>query len=420
MATNGPLNGRAPVAPSMRARSLVLWVGDRQGLVLDQSGPDVVGSVAMRLSNAARNFATLRRARLELGLGVGFDSEAWSNQCRPDHQLRRPAFRALGYDARDLFGRERLDIDRPLSSAQVADYAAAHLEAQIKLDATIFQCPGHVVASPVGRGNDIALAEETLDLVARRALREPADSDQHEHRRSAFATICVHPDELDAEGIRSIVDRYVRLPVDGYWVWAMGFLPSGIQAERVLRLVLALQENSGRPACPGGLSHLWQSALARGAAGAITGPDRGAVAFEPEQGQPPPRNPDDEERGRQVHIYHGAILGSFALGERGEEARRRAFARNPCSCGQHDARVPPQGRREIAAHNQWWRLREARLACTGNAARASRELEQRIASAQAERPRVGIQTPLPAGWRQALRPWDEAPVGWGAAGGRAA
>ncbi len=405
----------------MNARSGVLWIGDHHGSVLEQPGPDVIGSIAMRLPNALRNAGALRKARRELGFGVILDTEPWRNQCRPDHLLRRSPFRMLGYDVRDLFGRNRLDIHRPLTSGQVHDYATGHLNAQLAADPTILQCPGHIHSASSGWDNDIALAESTLDLVEHRALRDPVAGDAHQRRRSVFATICVRSSQLTIAGIQMIVERYVRVPVDGYFVWAIGFEPTGLRAELMLRLVLALQENSGRPACPGGLKHLWQAALARGVAAAITGPDRGAVLFDPDQAPPTPRNPDDEtEDGRQIHTYHGSVLGCFGLDERGTAARKATFERNLCACEHHAAGVSPHGRKEIAAHNQWWRLREARRACVGTAREASRDLGERLPGATAERTSVGIKTMLPVGWRRAVEPWDQAPVGWGAADGRAA
>jgi hypothetical protein len=403
----------------MSARTLVLWIGDHHGAVLDQAAGDVVSTVAMRLPNAARNGGAVRKARRELGLGVSFDTEAWRNQCRPDHLLRRHPFRTLGYDVRDLFGLQRLDMDTPMRDSVVSAYADAHLNGQLAYDPTIFQSPGHVIASDTGLDNEIALAEATLDTVNRRGLREPNEGDMHRRHRAVFATLCVRPEELDTEQIRKLVDRYTRLPVDGYWVWAIGFEPSGIRAEQMLRLVLALQENSGRPACPGGLKHLWQGALARGAAAAISGPDRGAVEFQPEQAPPPERKPDEDE-GRQIHTYHGAILGCFGFDKRGEEARTVTFQRNLCGCGAHPSAQPPRGRKQTTAHNQWWRLYEARRVCVGSAATASRALAERLPQVADERDAVGIKSRLPVGWRRCVEPWVEAPIGWGAADGRAA
>jgi len=92
----------------------------------------------MRLDKIGRNTSALHRARRELGLGVAVDTEAWRNQCRPDHVLRRPSFRGLGYDARDVPGGDRFDPDQPLRDRRVAAYAAAHLDAQVLADPTIF------------------------------------------------------------------------------------------------------------------------------------------------------------------------------------------------------------------------------------------------------------------------------------------
>lgn len=402
----------------MSARSLVLWLGDHTGHVLDQPGSDVVGTVSMRLADAGRNSTALRRARLQLGLGVALDTEAWRNQCRADHLLRGPRFRDLGYDSRDLFGIARLDIGRRMSTEHGAAYAEAHLQAQLARDPTIIGCPGHVHASAIGRENDLALARETLKLVDRRALREPRDGDRHERRRVVFATLCVRTADLSHELIREIVAAYIDLKVDGYWVWAMDFQPSGLRAEMMLRLVLALQENSGRPACPGGLGHLWQASLARGAAGAIAGQHRSTVRFDPDQPPPEPRDPDeDDENPRLIATYHGALLGCFALGERGAEVARQTFARNACGCGHHPAGAPPRGQRQILAHNQWWRLLEARRACASSASFASEHLERRLPGVRAERAAVGLKKGLDVGWQRSVEDWDQLPVGWGAAAG---
>jgi hypothetical protein len=414
--THGPIPGEAPAAPSMAGRSLVLWIGDHHGAVLDQPGRDVVGTVALPLANVTRNISTLHRARRRLGLGVGADTEAYRNQCRADHHLRGDAFRRLGYDVRDLLGQPQLDIDRPMTDGQIEAYAAAHLNAQVHIDPTIFQTPGHVCTSATALKNDIALAEATLELVARRALREPKEGDPHGRRRSVFGALCVRSAELTPARIATLVDRYVRLNVDGYWVWAVDFKPSGLRAELMLRLVLALQENSGRPACPGGLGHLWQAALSRGAAAAVTGPGRAALAFDPDSR--PAASDDDFQDGRRLHTYHGAVLGFFALDAHGDATRARVFAANPCPCGHHDANLPPHGRKQVTAHNQWWRLGEARVACVGRAWEASSRLRQRLPTVREQRLAAGMRSRLPAGWLRALEPWDEAPLGWGAADGR--
>jgi hypothetical protein len=422
MESNEPIQGNAPTRPSMNARSLVLWIGDHTSAILNEPGQDVVGTVAMRLANASRNAGALRKARRAHGIGVAFDTEAWRNQCRPDHVYRRESFQTLGYDSRDLFNTERVDIETALTDSRVAAYSDAQLKAQIPFDPTIFQTPAHISPTVVAMENDIRLAEATIELVNRRALREPADGDKHERPRALFATICVTSSALSRERISEIAHRYALLDVDGYWIWAVDFEAYGVRAERMLRLVLALQEASGRPVCPGGLGNLWQAALARGAAGAINGPDRGSLEFDPEQAPPEPRDPDDEDDkdGRRIHTYHGAILGMFRFGKDGDKVLARTFARNACGCGHHAAGVPPQGRRETVAHNQWWRLKEARHVCRGTAEQASSALQERLPVVQAEREAVGLSTGLKPGWQRSVEEWDQLPVGWGAAEGRAA
>jgi hypothetical protein len=220
MENNEPIQGNAPTQPSMNARSLALWIGDHTSVILNEPGQDVVGTIAMRLANASRNAGALRKGRREYGIGVAYDTEAWRNQCRPDHVYRRESFRTLGYDSRDLLNSERIDIETPLTDSRVAAYADAQLKAQIQFDPTIFQTPAHISPTAVAMENDIRLAEATIELVNRRVLREPADGDNHNQARSLFATIC---------------HRYALLDVDGYWVWAVDFEAYGIRAERMLR-----------------------------------------------------------------------------------------------------------------------------------------------------------------------------------------
>jgi hypothetical protein len=403
----------------MDARSLRLWIGDHHGALLDQPSDDVVGSVGIRLANAARNLKTIQRARRELGLGVELEVEAWRNQARDDHRLRRQPFSSLGYDVRDVLGRPRLAIDdRRLTDSQVSDYATAVVDAQVRVEPTIFQTPGHLVAGPIGLTNDIMLAHAVLDLADRRALREPAAGDVHNRPRAVFASINVRVPLLTPERIRALVNAYSPLDVDGFSLAGFDFAASGVRTELFFRLALALQENSGNPVDLAGVGHLWQAATARGIAAANAGPDRGQLLFQADEAPPKPRNPDDEDEGkRQVPIYRCSILGCFAVGQRGDDARRDSFRRSPCQCGFHQPELPPVGRREAIAHNHSERLEDARDACQSSAAMASARLASRLPAARTERVAVGIKGLLPVGWARATSPWPGLDIGWGAAEG---
>jgi hypothetical protein len=110
--------------------------------------------------------------------------------------------------------------------------------------------------------NDIRLAKATIELVNRRALREPADGDKHERSQALYATIRVRSSELSPERIRDIAHSYALLDVDGYWIWAVDFEAYVLRAERMLGLVVALQEASGgnaptRPSMNGRSLVLW-------------------------------------------------------------------------------------------------------------------------------------------------------------------
>jgi hypothetical protein len=90
---------RAPLAPVVERSSLVLWLGDGRGAMLDGLDRSVVGALAASLSQAARNVSALRRARRELGLGQIFDLECWRLQLDVGHPLRGAAWEALGMDS---------------------------------------------------------------------------------------------------------------------------------------------------------------------------------------------------------------------------------------------------------------------------------------------------------------------------------
>lgn len=90
--------------------SLVLWLGDGQGAMLDGLDRAVVGTVAASLPQAARNTTALRTARRDLGLGQMFDLECWRLQLELGHLTRSEAWKALGMDNGRVYRPDRHEV----------------------------------------------------------------------------------------------------------------------------------------------------------------------------------------------------------------------------------------------------------------------------------------------------------------------
>jgi hypothetical protein len=262
--------------------------------------------------------------------------------------------------------------------------------------------PGHYEVDPVGpiRRRDVALAEMAADHVRAKALREPADDDRHRHRRELYASILLRVGRVDEVERRWLVDAYKSIDVGGYVVWAVDFSGAQVQVERLLALVDALFEATGRPVVVAGVGHFWQLALSRGAAAAVHG-RRTALRWPPDALAPKIAPVDEEEEddaGWGIAVYHGAILGCVRIGKDGDVDRRRLFLRHRCGCGSHAEGTEPKGHAEILAHNLWWAMREARMVCLQDARRAAITLALRAVAAKTNREGLGL-SELKTGWR---------------------
>jgi hypothetical protein len=405
----------APLAPVVERSSLVLWLGDGQGAMLDGLDRSVVGAVAASLSQAARNVSALRRARRELGLGQIFDLECWRLQLDVGHPLRGAAWEALGMDSGRVYRPDTHTVSGKTARAQaqrVMDAQRPRGDLTIVnsgVDPSIFTTPAHWLPDRQaghGRRNDLALAEACVEIFDQLQLAAAPIDHPDQRERQLYAALMVDAGRLEHGDIDWIVDAYSHLEgVDGYIVWAVRFNESLVQARRHRELMDGLQERSGRPVIGGGLWHFHTAALSRGLAATCIGPGR--LKYPPLPPEEPAADGKKSRRGG-IFVYHGAILGCFGLGEAGEARMRRAFIRHGCACGAHPANEPPKTNEQKVAHNRFWLMHEAREALAG--AGAATRLAARVPRAREARAELGMGRLAPC-WSDLSAPGRSAATG---------
>ncbi|MGI8801042.1 MAG: hypothetical protein ACR2KV_02555 [Solirubrobacteraceae bacterium] len=389
--------------PSMDARSLVYWLGDRnRRQLLGAVDRQVVGTVALRLPDAARSGPTIHEALSQYGLGVTLDGEAWRNQLPVGHPLRDHRWRALGYDAT---GRSRNPNRRLATPDERHDLVIPYLQAQLAGRATTLISPGHYSREPVGtaRRNDLAMAADCAERMGRLGLRRARGTTP---RRALLANLTIDSTALNPAVIRWLVGAYTELLADddgpdGVWVWISNFNTSTVRFDQMRDLGLQLQENTAKPVVVGGLGHLWAAALTNGLAGVCAGPGRSTLNLLPRE--PKPVDPDSDNKDeirRRTHVFHGAVIHSFAHSERGRTREAQSFRRFGCRCGHHPENEPPQGEHDRVLHNAWEAMQAARRAASLSPQIATDRLNDRLARVERRREQIGLK-PLPPAWRRA-------------------
>jgi hypothetical protein len=389
-------SGEALVHPSVGRRSAIWWAGDRGGPWLPELDREVVGTIALSQSLVARNAGFVSAVRRQHGFGLMLEGDAWKAQLDPGHALRVPSFEALRWV--EAGARHRPET---WSRALSEDFVEAYVGEQAR-HATLLMTPGHYEAEPTGpvHRRDVELAELAADHVRAKALREPVDGDERRIARELYASILLRMGRVDDAERRWLVDAYKSIDVDGHIVWAVDFSGSEVQVERLLALVDALSEATGKPVAVAGVGHFWQLMLSRGAAAAVHG-RRTALHWPPDALEPKaaaPAKDDEDEDGWGIAVYHGAILGCVRIGKDGDAVRNRLFMLRNCECGAHDPSTPPRGHKEILAHNLWWAMRGARTVCLQDVGRATFLLALHAAGAKTSRERLGL-AELKTGWR---------------------
>ncbi len=328
-----------------------MWPGYRSGLSIGQLNRAVVGAIAKPLSHAVRDPALVAGA-LRDEMGVVLPAQAWRNQLPLDHPKRIGTFSALALHRPGLL---LAPDDAPFTVAFAEAYAADHVAAELNAGATIATTPGHVLVKEcaVGRENDLALARlAAQEFVARRASA-PAPEQPPTARREIYATIVLQGAHAKVrETIDWLVGEYSALgDVSGYWIIAANCNGSGVQLAGYTRLALRLQAATGRPAVVSCVGDAHLALLASGVAATCAGLHGMSFTYPPAV---LPVREDGEEEGLGIFVYHQAVLGFVGkLGAEGEPARQAIFRNVPCPCGHHPANRPPEGKRQIVAHNSW-------------------------------------------------------------------
>jgi hypothetical protein len=342
---------RVPRHPDVDRRSLVVWPGYRSGLSIDQLNRTVVGAIAKPLSHAVQDPALIAGA-LQEGMGVVLPAQAWRNQLPLDHPKRAGTFSALALHRPGL---ELAPDDAPFAPAFAEAYAADHVAAELQAGATIATTPGHVLAREraVGRENDLQLARLAAGEFVARGASAPAPGQPVSARRAIYATIVLQGAHAKkAETIDWLVTRYAALEdVSGYWIVAANCNGSGVQLAGYARLALRLQAATGRPAVVSCVGDAHLALLASGVAATCAGLHGMSFTYPPAL---LPVREDGEQEPLGIFVYHRSVLGFVGqLGAKGEPARAAIFRNLPCPCGHHSADRPPEGKREIVAHNSW-------------------------------------------------------------------
>ncbi|MEA2371599.1 MAG: hypothetical protein QOH12_1993 [Solirubrobacteraceae bacterium] len=250
----------------------------------------------------------------------------------------------------------RLSPDEAPFPATFAEaYAADHVSAELNAGATIATTPGHVLTHEcaTGRENDLQLARLAAEEFTARHAWAPAPGQPTAARREIYATIVLQGEHAKVLAtIDWLVQRYSALPdISGYWIVAANCNGSGVQVAGFTRLALRLQRATARPAVVSCVGDAHLALLASGVSATCAGLHGMSFSYPPAE---LPIAEDGEEQGLGIFVYHRAVLGNVGkLGVEGEDVRQAIFRNVPCPCGYHPASSPPDGKRQIVAHNSW-------------------------------------------------------------------
>jgi hypothetical protein len=382
----------------------VLWPGYHNGLDLARLDRRIVGALALPLKHGASE-GNLIAAASKFDFGLALPGQARLNQLPPTHPARKGAFQELPYAAKRV-----LDPDsEEFSARMIATYAELHLDAALAAGATLATTPGHLPATELGlaREQDLALAEATVsEWNARQAWRPPPQT-PNAPSRELFASIVVRAVNLPA-AVDELIELYSALDVAGHWIEVIDCGQSAIQLAAVTDLALGLQEATERPSVVFGVVGIHQALLASGVAATCAGYQGMSPTFPPAL---PPET--DDENGIGVQVFHPAILGVIALGERYDAVREELFAAAPCRCGEHTPNEPPRKKMHTIRHNAWTLQQEAWEAISFPPVIAEARMLARVERANKERRRLGLRA-LKPGWH-AVAPVAQARRNGGAA-----
>lgn len=274
-------------------------------------------------------------------------------------KARPPGFRALPFGA-DL---EPYDPDLArLTDSDIEALAVGPIDLQRSRGATLMLTTFHVAGAVGTRGRqmELLLAELGIRHFRNERMDEPPEYAAVTVRREIFATIAVDIRDLRSPRARqALVDAYLALSPDGFWVKIDGFHERASDADvRRASTFLSGLRSSGLPvvSCGAGQLHLALLADEISASIGLAESERFKMPVEWKPAS------DGKPRGRTRMAYHPKLHRSFRVGS---EQAARAFSEAQCSCGEHLPRIPPTGL-VVARHAAKLRAAQAAEALAGD------------------------------------------------------
>jgi hypothetical protein len=294
-------------------------------------------------------------ARHDPPLGLALD---------PATHLRQVPFAQRAASFKSLpFGRSKatFDPDRSkLSENQYADLVREPLELARSRGATLLLCAYHLSGAVGSRGRtlDLRIAEDAIGHFDQEGMAEPPEHAAVNVRREIYVPIALTTAILESpQESRRLVDAYVELEADGFWVKVADLSERSRSATvRAYGNFLALlRREAERPVVADGCGHLHVGLLVNEISTSV------GLAESERFAMPVDRGDRDWSGGRSRTVYHERYLRSF---QADHDGAARAFEGSPCLCGRHSINVPPTGP-AIEEHGAIIRAREAAAALEG-------------------------------------------------------
>jgi hypothetical protein len=294
-------------------------------------------------------------ARHDPPLGLALD---------PATHLRQVPFERRATSFKRLpFGRARttFDPDRSqLSEQQYADLVRVPLDVARGRGGTLLLCAYHLSGAVGSRGRtlDLRIAADAINHFQAEGMAEPPELAAVPVRREIYVPIALTTATLESpRERRRLVEAYVELSADGFWVKVEGLNEKSRRAlvRSYGRFLALLRREAGRPVVSDGSGQLHIGLLVNNISTSV------GVGESERFRMPLERPNNDWSAGRSHTVYHERFLRSFLCGHAGAT---NAFLGSPCLCGRHPRNEPPRGA-AIDEHGAIVRAREASAALEG-------------------------------------------------------
>lgn len=276
-------------------------------------------------------------------------------------QDRAESFKQLAYGNEA----EVYEPDRAaLTDAELVQLAVDPLDLQRGRGATLLLTTFHVAGAIGTRGRtvELLLAEAGIEHFRRQGIAEPPGFAAVNVRREIYATIAVSVKDLLSSAARhDLIDAYLALAPDGFWVKIGGFHErASMAAIRAGGAFLAGLRESGKPvvSCGAGQLHLGLLADEISASIGLAESERFVLPTVWKN----KAKKDGKIPGRKRMAYHPKYQWSFRVGS--DEAVR-AFKQAPCDCELHPKTKAPIGL-VVAQHAAVTRATQAAEALDGD------------------------------------------------------